>query len=387
MKILSIAVPCYNSQEYMRKCVDSLLKGGEDVEILIVDDGSKDDTLKIARDYEEKYPTIVKAIHQENKGHGGAVNTGLAHATGLYFKVVDSDDWLNEEALKKALEVLKLCVRGPKTLDLLICNYVYEKVGAKRKTVMRYRSALPQDKIFGWDDVKLLGTSHYLLMHSMIYRTELLRECGLKLPEHTFYVDNLVAFIPLASVQSMYYLDVNLYRYFIGRADQSVSESVMIGRVDQQIRVNKLMIDYMGQVKNLHRNQRGYMRHMLIMIMTVSSIFLIQAKTDECFEKKKELWRYLKTNDRADYGKIRLSLLEPSFPIPADTPRLHFQAHPYEPTPCPAVSSIPCNMRFSDPLFPFPSGSVSAPAASAAQVLCCSGKSFGIPLLFPIFYA
>lgn len=102
-------------------------KGGEDVEILIVDDGSKDDTLKIARDYEEKYPTIVKAIHQENKGHGGAVNTGLAHATGLYFKVVDSDDWLNEEALKKALEVLKLCVRGPKTLDLLICNYVYEK--------------------------------------------------------------------------------------------------------------------------------------------------------------------------------------------------------------------------------------------------------------------
>ena len=216
MKILSIAVPCYNSQEYMRKCVDSLLKGGEDVEILIVDDGSKDDTLKIARDYEEKYPTIVKAIHQENKGHGGAVNTGLAHATGLYFKVVDSDDWLNEEALKKALEVLKLCVRGPKTLDLLLCNYVYEKVGAKRKTVMRYRSALPQDKIFGWDDVKPLGTSHYLLMHSMIYRTELLRECGLKLPEHTFYVDNLVAFIPLASVQSMYYLDVKsvplLYR-------------------------------------------------------------------------------------------------------------------------------------------------------------------------------
>lgn len=159
MKILSVAVPCYNSQEYMRKCVDSLLKGGEDVEILIVDDGSKDDTLKIARDYEEKYPTIVKAIHQENKGHGGAVNTGLAHATGLYFKVVDSDDWLNEEALKKALEVLKLCVRGPKTLDLLLCNYVYEKVGAKRKTVMRYRSALPQDKIFGWDDVKPLGTS------------------------------------------------------------------------------------------------------------------------------------------------------------------------------------------------------------------------------------
>ena len=204
MKILSIAIPCYNSAAYMRRCIDSLLSGGEDVEILIVDDGStKDNTAEIADEYEKNYPGIVKAIHQENGGHGEAVNAGLRNATGVYYKVVDSDDWLNEEALKKALEVLKLCVRGPKTLDLLLCNYVYEKVGAKRKTVMRYRSALPQDKIFGWDDVKPLGTSHYLLMHSMIYRTELLRECGLKLPEHTFYVDNLVAFIPLASVQSV----------------------------------------------------------------------------------------------------------------------------------------------------------------------------------------
>ena len=305
MKILSIAVPCYNSQEYMRKCVDSLLKGGEDVEILIVDDGSKDDTLKIARDYEEKYPTIVKAIHQENKGHGGAVNTGLAHATGLYFKVVDSDDWLNEEALKKALEVLKLCVRGPKTLDLLLCNYVYKKVGAKRKTVMRYRSALPQDKIFGWDDVKPLGTSHYLLMHSLIYRTSLLRECGMKLPEHTFYVDNLVAFIPLPYVKTMYYLDVNFYRYFIGRADQSVNEKVMIGRIDQQIRVNKLMIDYLGEQKGLSKHLRKYMISYLTIIMTVSSVMMMRSGTEENLEKKNDLWRYLKQEDAADYFRIR----------------------------------------------------------------------------------
>lgn len=81
----------------MRKCIDSLLVGGDEVEIIIVDDGSKDDTLKIAQEYEKEFPGIVKAVHQENKGHGGAVNTGLSHASGLYFKVVDSDDWLNEE--------------------------------------------------------------------------------------------------------------------------------------------------------------------------------------------------------------------------------------------------------------------------------------------------
>lgn len=98
MKLLSIAVPCYNSEDYMRHCIETLLPGGEDVEIIIVDDGStKDRTAEIADEYAAKYPGIVKAVHQENGGHGEAVNTGLRNATGLYFKVVDSDDWLDTE--------------------------------------------------------------------------------------------------------------------------------------------------------------------------------------------------------------------------------------------------------------------------------------------------
>ena len=309
MKLLSFAVPCYNSEAYMEKCIESLLAGGEEVEILIIDDGSKDRTAEIADGYAEKYPTIVKAIHKENGGHGSAVNTGIANATGLYFKVVDSDDWVKEEVYRQILAKLHELTGGETTLDMLISNFVYEKAGEKRRKVMRYRHALPVDQMFTWDDVHHFHKGQYILMHSVIFRTKLFRECGIQLPEHTFYVDNIYVFEPLPFVRNMYYMDVNFYRYYIGREDQSVHESVMISRIDQQLCVNKLMIDYMGQVKNLHRNQRGYMRHMLIMIMTVSSIFLIQAKTDECFEKKKELWRYLKTNDRADYGKIRLSLL------------------------------------------------------------------------------
>ena len=128
MKLLTIAVPCYNSEAYMRKCIESLLVGGEDVEILIVDDGStKDRTPEIADEYAEKYPTIVRAIHQENKGHGGAVNTGIANATGLYYKVVDSDDWVDAEAYKKILRTLDSIIRGPQTVDVLFSNYVYEK--------------------------------------------------------------------------------------------------------------------------------------------------------------------------------------------------------------------------------------------------------------------
>ena len=129
MKLLSIAIPCYNSEAYMEKCIESLLKGGEDVEILVVNDGSSDRTAEIADAYAEKYPTIIKAVHQENGGHGEAVNAGIRNATGLYFKVVDSDDWVNEEAYAKILHTLGELVRGPETVDMLISNFVYEKQG------------------------------------------------------------------------------------------------------------------------------------------------------------------------------------------------------------------------------------------------------------------
>ena len=110
MKILSIAVPCYNSQDYMEHCVETLLTGGEKVEIIIVNDGSKDDTAAIADRLAEKYPTIVKAVHQENGGHGEAVNTGIKNATGVFFKVVDSDDWLVKKHLRHYLKNQKCLV-------------------------------------------------------------------------------------------------------------------------------------------------------------------------------------------------------------------------------------------------------------------------------------
>ena len=107
MKYISFAIPCYNSQDYMAHAIESILPGGEDIEIIIVNDGSKDRTSEIAHEYMEKYPTIIKVVDKENGGHGDAVNSGLMHATGKYFKVVDSDDWVDEDALHKILDVLR----------------------------------------------------------------------------------------------------------------------------------------------------------------------------------------------------------------------------------------------------------------------------------------
>ncbi len=317
MKLITFAIPCYNSAEYMRKCIESLLPGGEEVEIIIVNDGStKDNTAEIADEYCEKYPNICKAIHQENGGHGEAVNAGLRNASGIFYKVVDSDDWVDLEAYMEVLETLRSFVFGEDTLDMLISNFVYEKQGVRNKRVMQYRKALPIRQLTNWSGVKHFMLGQYILMHSVIYRTEMLRNCGLELPKHTFYVDNIFVYQPLPHVNNIYYLDVNFYRYYIGREDQSVNEQIMIGRIDQQIRVNKLMLGYYDLRKIPCRKLRKYMTGYLEIMMTVSSILAIKSSTEENLEKKKELWSYLKKLNLPLYLRLRWGFLGQSMNLP-----------------------------------------------------------------------
>ncbi len=315
MKLLTFAIPCYNSQDYMENCIKSLLPGGDDVEILIVDDGSKDSTPEIADAYAKKYPGIVRAIHQENGGHGEAVNAGIRNATGLFFKVVDSDDWVDAEAYAMILDKLRDLAGGAKTLDMFVANYVYEKEGAKHKKVMHY-SFLPKDRMFTWSEVGHIHKGQYILMHSVIYRTQLLRDCGLELPKHTFYVDNIYVYTPLPSVKNMYYMDVDFYRYFIGREDQSVNEKVMIGRIDQQIRVNKIMVDEFDLWKIQNRKLRRYMFNYLEIITVISTIMLIRSGTEENLEKKRELWSYIKDKDLRLFHHLRNGIMGSTMNLP-----------------------------------------------------------------------
>lgn len=317
MKLLSVAIPCYNSESYMRHCIESLLPGGDEVEILIVDDGStKDHTAEIADEYERNYPGICRAIHQENGGHGEAVNAGLRNASGIYFKVVDSDDWVDESAYMEILNTLRRFVYGEKTLDMLVSNFVYEKQGSNRKKVMNYRTALPENQLIDWDDVKVFILGQYILMHSVIYRTELLKQCGLELPKHTFYVDNIFVYQPLPHVKTLYYLNVNFYRYFIGRDDQSVNEQVMIGRIDQQIRVTKLMLSYYDVMKIKQRKLRRYMVRYLEIMMVISSILAIKSGTEENMEKKEELWQSLRKQNLKLYLRLRYGFLGQGVNLP-----------------------------------------------------------------------
>ena len=306
MKILTVTVPCYNSQDYMENAVESLLTGGEDMEILIVDDGSADHTAQIADEYAQRYPGIIRAIHQENAGHGGAVMTGLKNASGLYFKVVDSDDRVDPAALSSALNVLREYTEQP--LDMFISNYVYDKTGVKHKRVMSYRESLPQGRVFGWQDTGHFRKGRYLLMHSVIYNTDLLRRSGLDLPKHTFYVDDLYVYVPLPFVKRMYYLDTNLYLYYIGREGQSVQEQVLLKRIDQYLLVNRLLVSEVDPFAVDSEKKRKYMLNFLEILTIASTALLAIIGTEESRRKKEELWAFIQQTNPKTYRELRYRL-------------------------------------------------------------------------------
>ena len=310
MKLISFIIPCYNSSAYMKHCIDSILPCGEDAEILIVNDGStKDNTLEIAKEYEQKYPNICRAIDKENGGHGSTINVGLKEAKGLYIRVVDSDDWLSTDALKKLMAKIKEMKDKNQNPDLYITNFLYDKVGKTHKITMNYRKALAKDTMLTWDNIDKFGMGHYLLMHSLTYKTEVLRKSGLVLPEHTFYCDNLYAYVPLEQVETVYYLDETLYHYYIGREDQSVNEKIMISRLDQQYRVTYQMLNDVNVMDIANKNKRNYLLNYMSIIMTVTSILSIRSHDEKWFAEKDKLWNYVKEKDIRLYKKLRYSLL------------------------------------------------------------------------------
>lgn len=313
-KYMTITVPCYNSESYMRRCVDSLLEGGRDVEIILVDDGSTDGTAQIADEYEIAFPDIVRVVHKKNGGHGSGVNKGLELARGIYFKVVDSDDWLDREAYLKLLAKIKeFCgeKESRKIPDLFICNYIYDHLDEGKQRVMDYKNVFPEESMCDWNGIRHFRPSQYLIMHALMFRTEVLRKSGVKLPEHTFYVDNLFSYQPLPYAENLYYMDLDLYHYYLGREDQSVNEKVLMKRIDQQIKVTDLVsrcVD-LNEVKQKYPKLAAYMRRNISIMLSISSIHLLLIRTAEAWEKRKAMWLRVKEYDKDLYYRLRYSTL------------------------------------------------------------------------------
>ena len=176
---------------------------------------------------------------------------------------------------------------------------------------MAYRNVFKEGEIVDWDHIGNFAPSQYIIMHSTMFRTDVLRESGVVLPEHTFYVDNIFTHQPLSYVKTICYLDLNLYHYFIGREDQSVNEKVLMKRIDQQIRVTKMILDRVTteQERNAPKKLRKYLVRNLSIMMTISCIHLLMINTPDAMEKRKDLWDTVKERDPKLYRKLRYRTL------------------------------------------------------------------------------
>lgn len=306
--VISVIVPSYNSAPYLERCLDSLVDASE-VEIIVVDDGSTDETARIAQTYAQRFPDTVSLLSKANGGHGSAINAGLDAARGEYVKIVDSDDWLDRDAFRALIADVQRLIRTDQAPDLVVTNYVYEKDGRRSKPAVRYRGVLPQFRVFGWEEVGRFRRNQYFMMHSLLYRASTLRASGLRLPEHTFYVDSLFVTNPLPFVETLYYADLDLYRYHIGRIDQSVNEAVMLKRMDQQVKVTRMLIESVPSAEAIPSNLHRYLVRHVGIVFALTSLMLIRHETKDGIIGRANMWEEVKQRQPELYAPMRKTLV------------------------------------------------------------------------------
>ena len=229
MKQLTISIAAYNVENTLEQTLKSMNDERvlDDLEVLIIDDGSKDNTYKIAEKYQKIAPQTFKYIKKKNGGHGSTINKGIELATGKYFKVVDGDDWVDTETLVTFINSLKSL-----NSDLVLTNHV-EVFPDRIKKISLIQGMVP-NKEYSWKsdiDVKRV------VLHNLTVKTELLKANHVKITEHCFYVD--VEFVIWAAYisKTITYLDIFLYQYRLGEEEQSVAKKSMLKNVDMQEKV------------------------------------------------------------------------------------------------------------------------------------------------------
>lgn len=306
--LVTFVVPCYNSAAFMSRAVDSLLAADQPCEILLINDGSSDSTGAIARSYADRYDQ-VRAIDQENTNWGGVINHGLEIARGTFFKVVDSDDYLEPLALKIVLDKLAQLVADDDVPDLLITNYLYDHLTSQTRRLMQYRSVFPAGRTFAWNEMGRPSIDTYIMIHATWYATAVLRESGVKLSTGVPYMDSLLLLHPMPYVRKLCYLNVSPYWYAIGREGQSIDTTVIQRHANDQLLASRLAIDDVDYAELFAREPKcaelmaGYMQCM----MSVSTFNLFTIGTPEALAKNDELWAYLKERNPVLYQKIRWS--------------------------------------------------------------------------------
>lgn len=235
-KVLSVVIPSYNVEKFLGQTLESFVEESilDKIEVLIVNDGSRDGTESIGKEYENKYPQTFRVISKENGGHGSTINRGIEECTGRYFKVVDGDDWVNTADFKSLVEKLEHC-----EADYVIANYyeVDDKSGVR--TPVEYKGLLKSPEEDEWHGTfEEIAGKVIPSMHALVLKTSILKEHQIRLDEHCFYVDVEYILYPLPYVRTAAYFDLHVYMYRLGQVTQSVSMAGFRKHIENHMKVS-----------------------------------------------------------------------------------------------------------------------------------------------------
>ena len=309
MKTLSIAVPVYNTEKYLRRCLDSILVDEilDEIEVIVVNDGSKDNSVEIMKEYKDKFPASIIMIDKENGGHGSTINAALEVATGKYFKVLDSDDWLDSYNFIELVKELKRVDE-----DVIVSPYTEEYTYNGFCVPYKYNMVKFNTTIY-FDKLKIKDPAQYYFpMASATYKLKILKQCNLKLFEKTFYVDMQYNIMPIPFIKTIRFTNKSIYRYFIGRPTQSMSQENLTRNYLQHQKVLTFLIEYYIKYENdISEPKRKYMEFMAVsMFYTFFNIVCVQMKNKKLsyktikkfneFLKEKSQTLYNATNEYSD---------------------------------------------------------------------------------------
>lgn len=240
--VLTVVIPAYNVENYIGRTIKSLVESRKDseIEVLIVNDGSTDGTGKMAESFAKKY-SYVRAIHQENGGHGAAINTGIREAAGKYFKLLDGDDWVDSEGFSRLVDILKQAEE-----DLILCDYQEVYIKDKKKRSVSYR--FPAGETLSVD---ILNVGYLISMHSHVFKTEVLKKMPKEIDVHSFYVDMEYVLYPLPFIKNFRYEKINVYEYRLDRIGQSVSAEGFRKHYKEDVGVLNSLVEYYNEYKDV----------------------------------------------------------------------------------------------------------------------------------------
>lgn len=294
-KVLTIVVPTYNAERFLRDnlesfCIEEVL---EDIEVLVINDGSIDGSLDIAEEYVQKYPNSFRVISKENGGHGSGVNCGIINAGGYYFKVVDADDWVEKQAFIHLVQYLK-CVDD----DLVYSGFLWAFDRGEASIAAFQKKAelkIPFDgvqyqKSYHFDEI---AEKAYIKMHNITIKTELLRNQEIRLDEHCYYVDSEYISYPIPYVQTVSFLEDFVYMYRIGRTGQSIS----LDQMQKNEQNYDTVLDSLGQFYHKLGNEiscsqakKSYIAGIIARVLAGKYKIMLSASATK--EKKKQLQSY-----------------------------------------------------------------------------------------------